>query len=172
MLKCNHPSLGSNNTSKLGALYAFILQWINDNTVDPPENKFGKQNVSLWFLNFVKYSLVTVSNPSEDFMNTILPHIFEMVQLSGAGNARRCTAAVLSEKYDEWKKSKTQRIPPLDTVTCICLKWCKNDYFFCARSCFSNSFCTFSPRLTSVTRSQVLLLFSWPRCLEVLKLAL
>jgi hypothetical protein len=49
-------------------------------------------------------------------MNTILPHIFEIVQLSGAGNARRCTAAVLSEKYEEWRKSGTQRIPPLDTV--------------------------------------------------------
>jgi nucleolar protein 14 len=42
ILKCNHPSLGANNTAKLGALYAFLLQWINDNTVEPNDNKLGK----------------------------------------------------------------------------------------------------------------------------------
>ncbi|XP_065342235.1 nucleolar protein 14 isoform X2 [Cloeon dipterum] len=97
MIKCNHPKLGNNNTAKLGALYAFLLQWLNDNTVDPPANKF-------------------VSNPNEEFLNTLLPHMFEVVQLSGAGNARRCTVAVLTEKYEEWVKSGANTVPPLDTI--------------------------------------------------------
>ncbi|CAB3360445.1 Hypothetical predicted protein [Cloeon dipterum] len=97
MIKCNHPKLGNNNTAKLGALYAFLLQWLNDNTVDPPANKF-------------------VSNPNEEFLNTLLPHMFEVVQLSGAGNARRCTAAVLTEKYEEWVKTGANTVPPLDTI--------------------------------------------------------
>ncbi|XP_059469976.1 nucleolar protein 14 [Neocloeon triangulifer] len=97
MVKCNHPSLGANNTAKLGAMYAFLLQWINDNTIEPPANAF-------------------VSNPNEDFLNTLLPHIFEIVQLSGPGNARRCTAAVLTEKHEEWRKKGAKKIPPLDTV--------------------------------------------------------
>jgi hypothetical protein len=86
-------------------------------------------------------------------MNTILPHVFEIVQLSGAGNARRCTAAVLSEKYEEWRKSGTQRIPPLDTVMLIFTE-CdhSNNFFVLFRLCFFNSFCTFSQRLISVTR--------------------
>jgi len=47
IIKCNHPSLGANNTAKLGALYAFLLQWINDNTVEPPDNKFGSYLILL-----------------------------------------------------------------------------------------------------------------------------
>lgn len=74
----------------------------------------------IMFKRLLLYTLIVIGleiNPNQELMHTVLPHLFDLAQLTGSGNARRCMAAILSEKYEEWFTSGCKKFPGHETVS-------------------------------------------------------
>lgn len=81
MIKCNHPSLGENNKEKLGMLFVYLLQHVNDIAAD----------------NDIKNSFKILS--------CIIPQLFDLSQLNPE-NAHQSIVEVIKEKHVEYRKNK------------------------------------------------------------------
>ncbi|KAF5303825.1 hypothetical protein FQA39_LY09810 [Lamprigera yunnana] len=81
MVKCNHPSLDEANKDKLGFLFVYLLQYINDLDLS-----------------------VNISN-SFNIFSFLVPHIFDLAQMKQE-NAQTSIAGVLKEKQKDYRKNK------------------------------------------------------------------
>lgn len=84
LIKCNHPSLGSNNKENLNLLFAYLLQYIND-------------------IAEVK-TIEDISKCFSTFSN-LVPHIFNLAEMSPL-NAHTLVLDVLKEKHQCYRKHK------------------------------------------------------------------
>ncbi|KAF2903270.1 hypothetical protein ILUMI_02919 [Ignelater luminosus] len=90
MIKCNHPSLGENNKEKLGMLFVYLLQYINDIASD----------------NDIKNCFKILS--------CIIPQLFDLSQLNQE-NAHKSIVEVIKEKHLEYRRNK-KVYPTLEVV--------------------------------------------------------
>ncbi|KAK4875209.1 hypothetical protein RN001_011631 [Aquatica leii] len=81
MIKCNHPSLAESNKEKLGLLFVYLLQYIDDLNFDDDINSCFKTFACL------------------------LPHIFDLAQMNQA-NAQKSILEVVKEKQKDYRKNK------------------------------------------------------------------
>lgn len=94
MVKCNHPSLSQGNKTGLGLLFAYFLQYINDqfSDLDSPEK--------------LKEHFHTLS--------ALMPQIFELAQLNKE-NTHSSIMEVIKEKQQVYRKTKKQ-FPGLEVL--------------------------------------------------------
>ncbi|RXG68014.1 Nucleolar protein 14-like protein [Armadillidium vulgare] len=95
MIKCNHPSLGADNKTKVNNIFAYILQTLQNICSIEPENLKGGYN---------PFSYIT----------PMVPHLYTLTQL----NPNDCSSAlneVLDEKYEEYSAQKIKKYPYFDT---------------------------------------------------------
>lgn len=92
MVKCNHPSLSQGNKTGLGLLFAYFLQYINDqfSDLDGPEK--------------LKEHFQTLS--------VLMPQIFELAQLNKE-NTHSSIMEVIKEKQQMYRKTK-KKFPGLE----------------------------------------------------------
>lgn len=94
MVKCNHPSLSQGNKTGLGLLFAYFLQYINDqfSDLDSPEK--------------LKEHFQTLS--------VLMPQIFELAQLNKE-NTHSSIMEVIKEKQQMYRKTK-KKFPGLEVL--------------------------------------------------------
>lgn len=94
MVKCNHPSLSQGNKTGLGLLFAYFLQYINDqfSDLDSPEK--------------LKEHFQTLS--------ALMPQIFELAQLNKE-NTHSSIMEVIKEKQQMYRKTK-KHFPGLEVL--------------------------------------------------------
>lgn len=96
IIKCNHPSLGDGNKEKLGNLFAYLLQHLND--------LFSTENIS---------NQEELTNAFKCF-DSLICHYYNIAQMDPL-NAKNCVIEVIKEKYEDFKKYP-KRFPGLDTL--------------------------------------------------------
>lgn len=94
MIKCNHPKVEPTNKEKMVALFAFLLQHINDITDNATTNNI--ENV---------FSI----------LDRITPHLYDLSHLNPA-ETTRCFLEVIKEKQSEFRNDEKQ-YPTLDTLS-------------------------------------------------------
>lgn len=94
MIKCNHPSLSEHNKSKLSNLFAYLLQFINDLSIDV---KSG--NDVLKCFNFVDH---------------IIPLLYDLAQINPTETSE-AIVEILKEKQSNYR-NKRKKFPGLDTL--------------------------------------------------------
>ncbi|CAG9865034.1 unnamed protein product [Phyllotreta striolata] len=94
MIKCNHPSLSEQNKGKLGLLFAYLLQYLNDLFSDCPEKDVLKKHFELF--------------------QQLAPHIYALAQINSE-NAHSSTLEVIKEKFEEFRK-KPKKYPDLEIL--------------------------------------------------------
>lgn len=83
MIKCNHPSLSEQNKDKLGLLFAYLLQYLNDLFSDDLQKDDLKKHFNIFQL--------------------LVPQIYSLAQLNNQ-NAHNSMLEVIKEKYEDYKK--------------------------------------------------------------------
>lgn len=101
MIKCNHPKVEPTNRPKMVALFAYLLQYINDISSEEEEN------VSRCF----------------EILDRITPYLYDLSHLNPA-ETTKCFLEVIKEKQSEFRDSK--HFPKLDTL--VFLKLVTNLY--------------------------------------------
>ncbi|XP_077299641.1 nucleolar protein 14 homolog l(3)07882 [Arctopsyche grandis] len=96
LIKCNHPSLGEGNKEKLGNLFAYLLQHLND--------LFSAENIT---------NQEELINAFKCF-DSLICHYYNIAQMDPL-NAKNCIIEVVKEKYEDFKKYP-KRFPGLDTL--------------------------------------------------------
>ncbi|KAF5290007.1 hypothetical protein FQR65_LT11673 [Abscondita terminalis] len=81
MIKCNHPSLAESNKEKLGLLFVYLLQYIND----------------LNFRNDIRKCF--------KIFGSLMPYFFDLSQMNQE-NAQNSILEVIKEKQKEYRKNK------------------------------------------------------------------
>lgn len=96
IIKCNHPKLKEGNKDKLGTLFAYLLQYVND--------------------LFCEESVTTEEELVNAFrcLDRLSSHFFDLAQMDTT-NTKNCIAEVIKEKYEEYKNKSTV-FPDLDTL--------------------------------------------------------
>jgi nucleolar protein 14 len=91
MIKCNHPSLAENNKEKLGMLFVYLLQHLNDCATE-----------------------ASIDQCFEVF-GALAPQLFELTQLDKF-NAYSSMKEVIKEKYEDFKKIKKRNYPGVENL--------------------------------------------------------
>lgn len=86
MIKCNHPSLHKENKENLNALFAYLLQYINDLSSDI-QNK-------------------ATINKCFNIYSNLVPHLFDLAQISPE-NAHTLVKEVIKEKHLQHRRNKS-----------------------------------------------------------------
>ncbi|XP_056639893.1 nucleolar protein 14 homolog [Diorhabda sublineata] len=94
MIKCNHPSLSETNKSKLGLLFAYVLQYLNDLFCEQMDEKKTKKHYCIF--------------------QSLVPQIYELAKLNPE-NAHKSIIEVIKEKFEEFKK-KPRIYPGLEIL--------------------------------------------------------
>lgn len=94
MIKCNHPSLSEQNKDKLGLLFAYLLQYLNDLFSDDLQKDDLKKHFNIFQL--------------------LVPQIYSLAQLNNQ-NAHNSMLEVIKEKYEDYKK-KHKTHPGLEVL--------------------------------------------------------
>jgi nucleolar protein 14 len=93
IIKTNHPKLHHANKSRMLKLFAFTLQYINDQFSNIDEDSISKKFI---------------------IVQEFVPSMFDMIQMSPEESSK-CFLEVIKEKYEDYKKNP-KRFPSLDTI--------------------------------------------------------
>lgn len=94
MMKCNHHSLAEGNKDKLGLLFAYLLQYLNDKFEDCMDKVNLKQ--------------------SFEVCQALVPRIYELAQ-NNPENVHHSLLEVIKEKYEDYGK-QPKKYPGLEVL--------------------------------------------------------
>lgn len=100
MIKCNHPSLATENKENLGKLLIYLLQHLNDVAADSADDMKNCFSV----------------------LNAVTPHLYNLTQLNPL-NALNSLIEVIKEKQSDYK-NKLKRFPGVDVLLFLKLISC------------------------------------------------
>lgn len=102
MIKCNHPSLGEHNKERLGLLFAYLLQYISDISLEMKSKAAVKDCFTIY--------------------NNLVPLMFDLAQLIKE-SAQNSMKELVIEKQGEFRKN-SRNYPDFDVVLYLKLISC------------------------------------------------
>lgn len=94
MIKCNHHSIAEGNKDKLGLLFAYLLQYLNNRFEDCADNSYLKESFEIF--------------------NALVPRLYELAQINPE-NAHHSLLEVIKEKHEDYKR-QLNKYPGLELL--------------------------------------------------------